>query len=58
MYFISGKYICYEITVKFVPKCPIDNKSVLGLVMAYRQQAYMSVPNRMVTVPSCHLLYV
>ena len=55
MYLITGKCICFEIAAKFVPKCPIDSMWVLGLVIG---SGDMQVPKRMVTIPSCHLLYL
>ena len=39
VFFMNGKFcISIQISLKFVPKDPIDNKSVLVQVMAYLNQ--------------------
>ena len=38
-----------EISLKFVPRNPIDNKPVLVEVMAWRQTGYKPLPNPILT---------
>ena len=38
-----------QTVVKFVPRCPIDNKSTLIQVMAWRQTGYKPLPEPMLT---------
>ena len=42
-------YILIPISLKFVPKSPIDNKSALVQVMAWRQPGDKALPEPMLT---------
>ena len=48
--FMNGKFcILIWISLKFVFKCPVDNKTALVQVMAWRQRGYRPLPEPMLT---------